>query len=213
MKKLSLADKLAKKSFESESFQKSWAVHMQAFGPILEPAFAENPQVRIILINALNHISRREVKRGMELLKEIHQLFNIKGILFLAVAVLHTIYFCIPGAKTAITKLSDFFGGSANATGTDCYYGFVMILLLVFLAIYMLMNIIRSFINAKKASMLVVVSGYFTVLLAIVCFVVNFASKSEGLFAFGFVPIDLGFATLILADIFAIMSRAKKFED
>ena len=60
--------------FESAEFalRQSWEVHRQAFGPILEPAFQENPQVRILLINALNHISRREVKRGMELLKEIH---------------------------------------------------------------------------------------------------------------------------------------------
>lgn len=60
--------------FESAEFalQQSWEVHRQAFGPILEPAFAENQQVRILLINALNHISRREVKRGIEILKEIH---------------------------------------------------------------------------------------------------------------------------------------------
>lgn len=60
--------------YESAEFalQQSWETHRQAFGPILEPAFAENQQVRIILINALNHLSRREVKRGMELLKEIH---------------------------------------------------------------------------------------------------------------------------------------------
>lgn len=60
--------------FESAEFalRQSLEVHRQAFGPILEPAFAENQQVRILLINALNHISRREVKRGMELLKEIH---------------------------------------------------------------------------------------------------------------------------------------------
>jgi tetratricopeptide (TPR) repeat protein len=60
--------------FESAEFalRQSWETHRQAFGPILEPAFAENPQVRIMLINALNHISRREVKRGMELLKELH---------------------------------------------------------------------------------------------------------------------------------------------
>ena len=59
--------------FESAEFalRQSWEVHRQAFGPILEPAFTENQQVRILLINALNHISRREVKRGMELLKEI----------------------------------------------------------------------------------------------------------------------------------------------
>lgn len=60
--------------FENAEFalRQSWEVHRQAFGPILEPAFTENPQVRILLINALNHISRREVKRGMELLKELH---------------------------------------------------------------------------------------------------------------------------------------------
>jgi len=59
--------------FESAEFalRQSWEIHRQAFGPILEPAFAENQQVRILVINALNHISRREVKRGMELLKEI----------------------------------------------------------------------------------------------------------------------------------------------
>ncbi len=49
----------------------SWEIHRQAFGPILEPAFVENPQVRILVINALNHISRREVSKGMEILKEI----------------------------------------------------------------------------------------------------------------------------------------------
>lgn len=60
--------------FESAEFalRQSWEIHRQAFGPILEPAFVENQQVRILLINALNHISRREVKRGVELLKEIH---------------------------------------------------------------------------------------------------------------------------------------------
>lgn len=61
-------------NFESAKFAllHSWETHRQAFGPILEPAFIENQQARIILINALNHISRREIRRGMELLKEIH---------------------------------------------------------------------------------------------------------------------------------------------
>ena len=54
-----------------EALRQSWEVHRQAFGPILEPAFEENPQVRIHLINALNHISRREVQRGLELLQQI----------------------------------------------------------------------------------------------------------------------------------------------
>ena len=55
------------------ALQQSWEVHRQAFGPILEPAFVENPQVRITLIAALNHISRREIQRGMELLKQIKE--------------------------------------------------------------------------------------------------------------------------------------------
>ena len=61
-------------NFEQAEFalRQSWEIHRQAFGPILEPAFVENQQVRVLLIQALNHISRREVKRGMELLKEIH---------------------------------------------------------------------------------------------------------------------------------------------
>lgn len=59
--------------FESMQFAlaQSWETHRQAFGPILEPAFRENPQVRLILVNALNHISRREIQRGMDLLKEL----------------------------------------------------------------------------------------------------------------------------------------------
>ncbi len=60
-------------SFEEAeaALRQSWEAHRQAFGPILEPAFQENPQVRILLVNALNHISRRELQRGLELLKEI----------------------------------------------------------------------------------------------------------------------------------------------
>lgn len=59
--------------FEQAEFalRQSWEGHRQAFGPILEPAFDDKPQVRIILINALNHLSRREIKRGMELLREL----------------------------------------------------------------------------------------------------------------------------------------------
>ena len=37
MKKETLADKLARKSFESKKIQESWQVHFQAFGPILKP--------------------------------------------------------------------------------------------------------------------------------------------------------------------------------
>lgn len=56
-----------------DALEYSWEVHRQAFGPILEPAFAENPQIRIPLIAALNHISRREVTRGLEILQSIKE--------------------------------------------------------------------------------------------------------------------------------------------
>ena len=69
MKKETLAEKLARKSFESASVQKSWQVHMQAFGPILEPAFACDFQARIHLTSALNHISTHDAKTG---LKKLH---------------------------------------------------------------------------------------------------------------------------------------------
>ena len=59
--------------FEGAAFAlwQSWETHRQAFGPILEPAFEENQEARVLLIDALNHISRREVKQGMELLKKL----------------------------------------------------------------------------------------------------------------------------------------------
>ncbi|MBQ9959618.1 MAG: hypothetical protein IJP01_04605 [Oscillospiraceae bacterium] len=59
--------------FESmqAALAQSWEVHRQAFGPILEPMFEEMPQLRVVLVNALNYISRREVERGMELLKQL----------------------------------------------------------------------------------------------------------------------------------------------
>ena len=58
----------------NENLRKSWEVHRQAFGPIIEPAFKEDANARIILINALNHISRRNCKRGLELLNSIRDL-------------------------------------------------------------------------------------------------------------------------------------------
>ena len=61
-----LADKLAKKSFMSEAVQKSWKVHMDMFGPILEPAFKEDYQSKVHLGAALNLISRKDVKKGFE---------------------------------------------------------------------------------------------------------------------------------------------------
>lgn len=73
MKKETLADKLARKSFESDAFRKSWAVHMQAFGPILEPAFAEDYQAKVHLAAALNKLSRRDIRGALDKLKALQK--------------------------------------------------------------------------------------------------------------------------------------------
>ena len=73
MKKETFAEKIARKSFESAAVQKSWQVHTQAFGPILEPAFTENYQARIHLTNALNHMSNRDLKGGLQKLNLIEK--------------------------------------------------------------------------------------------------------------------------------------------
>ena len=54
-----IADKLAEKTFHSATFQKSWNVHMQAFGPILQPAFENNYQAKVHLCAALSFMSNR----------------------------------------------------------------------------------------------------------------------------------------------------------
>ena len=51
----------------------AWETHRQAFGPILEPAFKDNPTVRIPLTAALNCISRREIQKGIEILQSIKE--------------------------------------------------------------------------------------------------------------------------------------------
>lgn len=71
MKKKTIADKLAEQAFNRPDFQKSWAVHMQAFGPILGPAFADNYQAKVHLTAALNNISRKELQQGLEKMKKL----------------------------------------------------------------------------------------------------------------------------------------------
>jgi tetratricopeptide (TPR) repeat protein len=73
MKKETFAEKLARKSFESAAVQKSWQVHTQVFGPILEPAFVDNFTARVHLTNALNHISRCDSEKGIQKLRLIEK--------------------------------------------------------------------------------------------------------------------------------------------
>lgn len=71
MKKENLGDKMAKKAFFSADFQRQWAVHMAAFGPILGPAFPEDYPSRVHLMAALGRISRRDLRGGLEKLEQL----------------------------------------------------------------------------------------------------------------------------------------------
>ncbi len=71
MKKKTIADKMAEKFLDSKKFKEHWDIHMQIFGPILEPAFKDDPQSRLHLVNALSNISRGELKDGLQLLDKI----------------------------------------------------------------------------------------------------------------------------------------------
>lgn len=73
MPKETLAQKLARRSFESPAIQKSWAIHEGAFGPLLKESFSGNYQAKIHLCAALNHISRREGDAGRKKLRELQK--------------------------------------------------------------------------------------------------------------------------------------------
>ena len=73
MKRETFADKMAKKAFEKQNVRESWEAHMKAFGPILEPAFRNDPQARMHLTAALNHISNRNLAQGLMKLKALQK--------------------------------------------------------------------------------------------------------------------------------------------
>ena len=69
-----IGETLARKGFESPGVQKSWQVHVVAFGPILEPAFVDDYKARIELTAALNHIGKRDFKKGMSELQALQKI-------------------------------------------------------------------------------------------------------------------------------------------
>lgn len=72
MKKPSaLAEMIAKKAFNAANVQQSWQVHMQAFGPILAPAYADCYTAKIHITNILNKISRRDVAGALEVMNTL----------------------------------------------------------------------------------------------------------------------------------------------
>ena len=70
MKKQSLAEKMAEKAFRAPQFQQSWNVHLQAFGPILEPAF-DSFQMKTHICAALNLISSGKIQQGIKKLQSV----------------------------------------------------------------------------------------------------------------------------------------------
>ena len=73
MGKQTIADKLAEKTFLSEGFQSQWRMHLRAFGPILAPAFVEKYQALVHLTAALNLISNRKIKEGLNKLQLVEK--------------------------------------------------------------------------------------------------------------------------------------------
>lgn len=71
MNKNSLFNRLARSTFESQSFQESWQRHVDAFGPILLPAFQDDYKTRVELIEALNMVQRGNVKGGAKKLNAL----------------------------------------------------------------------------------------------------------------------------------------------
>ncbi len=65
------ADVLAENAFNSDTFQKHWKIHTDAFGPILDKAFENDTPSRIHLTAALDFISRRDTEKGIEKLELI----------------------------------------------------------------------------------------------------------------------------------------------
>lgn len=130
----------------------------------------------------------------------------IKGVGLAAATVLHIIFFGVSAFKASF----DIFGNAE--AGIDYYYAVILLIELVLFYVYMLMNIIRSFINSKGASAIMLLFGYISALLMIAVFVIDYVSDTKGLFAFKFIPVDLGLVLMIIADIFAVIGRAKKQE-
>lgn len=72
MKKPSaVAEAIAKKAFRSAPFQQDWQIHLQAFGPILEPAYPDCYTAKVHLINILNKISRRDLSGANETMETL----------------------------------------------------------------------------------------------------------------------------------------------
>ena len=122
MAKESLANKMARKAFYRNDVQQSWKVHMQAFGPILRPAFADNFQAKIHLTAALNHISKGNLQQAMPKLQQVQNFIENdadKAMLLFALGV----YCETAGAQEQMAAYYD----AANQCGHSFYLPYLKV--------------------------------------------------------------------------------------
>ena len=122
MAKESLANKMARKAFYRNDVQQSWKVHMQAFGPILRPAFADNFQAKIHLTAALNHISKGNLQQAMPKLQQVQNFIENdadKAMLLFALGV----YCETAGAQEQMAAYYD----AANQCGHNFYLSYLKV--------------------------------------------------------------------------------------
>ena len=122
MAKESLANKMARKAFYRNDVQQSWKVHMQAFGPILRPAFADNFQAKIHLTAALNHISKGNLQQAMPKLQQVQNFIENdadKAMLLFALGV----YCETAGAQEQMAAYYD----AANQCGHNFYLPYLKV--------------------------------------------------------------------------------------
>ncbi len=111
---------------------------------------------------------------------------------------------------SAIGASFDIFGNAK--AGIDYYYAIVLLLQYVFLYLYLIVSIIRSFMGKVKTSLATCLCGYFAVLFTIAAFVIDFVSDTPSIFVLSVIPVDLGIITLIGGDIFATLRKGKNVE-
>ena len=68
---MSLSDKLARNTVDSQKFQQQWQTHLNMFGPLLAPMFAEDCASKIKLVDALNHLSQRKLGPAFRILNKL----------------------------------------------------------------------------------------------------------------------------------------------
>ena len=127
----------------------------------------------------------------------------LKGAFLTLVLVLNIIFAGVSAFTEAFNII-----GNAKA-GIDYYYAIVLLLQYIFLYVYLLVSIVRSFMGKMQVSYFTCLCGYFAMLLTVAAFVIDFVSDTPHIFVFSVIPVDLGLITLIAGDLFASLRNGK----